>query len=294
MTERQPTMKDLIFVPRGLETSLVTSGSFITGRAAEAIYAEHQRAKKEQFNDNSLFQLKLQNGELVGSTLQDAALVNQIISQYGGRVLLPSDLHNDMTVPNKIKDRHYVDKLAIIARGPQAQLYDERGQNIAETLEARDEIDVNRLKDEPALITGFRIAPASEGYGFVFQAPQEGELKVVYSDKFHQSWHNKRFNNFDENGVPTDFAEDGRFRNYTGEKPPRVSGFGLSRNWDSDSGWDRFDGSNENGRVVSYSAEGGAPDFSRVLKQEERSELLEQIYETRQKLESFEKQLRQN
>jgi hypothetical protein len=251
MTKHKPKLEEFTFLPKGLD-KFVLPLSTISGPLAEAIYPHYLRLKKERFNNNHHFQLQLnKDGELVYSTLQDVALVDEIIRDYGGRVLLPEDFHNDMTVPDMIKDKNYVDRFALVLRGPSSPLHDKRAKYIAETLE--EVVEVNKLRKTPALVTGLRVVPATEGYGFVFQP--NADFKAVYSDKFTTEYHDKRFNGFDKDGVPTDFAEDGVFRNYNGENSPRVSRFVLYRDWYSDSFWLRFDFSYAGGRVVVTASE---------------------------------------
>jgi hypothetical protein len=287
MTENKSAPERFIVLPSGVE-NVIQTPSFLTGKFAEAVFADYQRMVAESFSNNPHFQLQLRNGEIVQSTLQDVALLDEVLREkYGARVLLPSDLHEDMRVPTMIKDNHYVDRLALLLRGPEAKLYDARAKNIAETLETRKEIDVTRLREEPALVTGLKVIPASEGYGFIF-VPAGERLNVVYSNKFLQEYNGGKFNGFDENGVPTDFAEEGIFTNYTNDA--RVARFNLGRGWDSNSDWDRFGDSDAVGRVVVADAV-GAPKFSDVLKTQQKSELLGRLSETRKHLADLEVQL---
>jgi hypothetical protein len=287
MTRNQSTHGQFTVLPRGT-WNVIQTPSFITGKFAEAVFPDYQREVSESFPNNPFFKLEMRDGELVHSTLQDALLIGKVLRKYGARVLLPSDLHDDMRVPGMINGKHYVDRAGLVLRGPEARLYDKRAKNIVEALENRKEIDVKRLKEEPALVTDLKVVPAEGGYGFVF-VPAGEKLNVVYSKTFLPEYGGKKFNSFDEHGVQTDFADGGVFTNYTNDS--RVSRFVLYCDWDSSSDWSRFDDSGADGRVVVADAVGGAK-ISDVLKRQQRSELLRRVSAARQHLADLEQQLR--
>ena len=251
-------LEEFVFVPRRNENS-VEVPSKITGEFAVSVYKAYQEAKKE-FQDNPYFKLELKNDELIHSTLQDSALINQIIAQYGIRTLLPQDLR-DMRIADMIKGKHYVDAVALVLRGPNAKIYDDKVRNIIFQLE--EGVDVSRLDKEPALVTNLKVVPSNDitngGYGFTF-APLIGDnFNVVYSDKLLLKYREWKFNSFDENGLPEGLNQnnDGRFINYTGDS--RLSGLCLGRYFNLYSGWGVLDDLDANGRVVVVDAEGVVP-----------------------------------
>ena len=251
-------LEEFVFVPRRNENA-VEVPSKITGEFAVSVYKAYQEAKKE-FQDNPYFKLELKNDELIHSTLQDSALINQIIAQYGIRTLLPQDLR-DMRIADMIKGKHYVNVVALILRGSNAKIYDERTKNIIVQLEER--VDVSRLDKEPALITNLKVVPSNDikngGYGFTFVPLIGDNFNVVYSDKFLLKYRGWKFNSFDENGLPEGLNQngDGKFTNYTEDS--RLSRAYLGDVANLYSGWSSLDGSSDGGRVVVVSdAAGGA------------------------------------
>ncbi|MBI2451671.1 hypothetical protein HYV50_01170 [Candidatus Pacearchaeota archaeon] len=154
---REKTLADFVFLPKEAGNTVQLPDK-ITGDLVSVVYRDYRRAR-EQFGNNLYFKLELQGNELVGSTLQDSALINQIVSQYGVRTLLPSDLQ-DMRIAEMIKRKHYVDTLGIVLRGSTAKIYDEREKNIFEYLGER--VDVTRLEKTPALVTNLRVIPTDD------------------------------------------------------------------------------------------------------------------------------------
>lgn len=294
MTETRNPLEKYAALPSEALLRVVSLPGIPRGELTRDLFTLYEQAKKP-FGKNPFFRLQLRGDEIIGSTLQDAILMAQVVAEKGWRTALPRDFSNPRVL-QMAKDKHYFDSVALILRGPTGKWYDERAKAFVQELE--EQVDIFHLETEPALVTNLKIVPSNDlenGYGFRFIPLVENKFNVVYSTAFLSNKNGWRFNEQDKNGAPILLGpnkEDGSRVNYTSDS--RVSRFCLDGGSSLDSDWGGFGDSSELGRVPLFFAdEVGAKKISDVLQAQQKSELLQRLGETREHLADLERELGQ-
>ena len=267
--ERQTGLEGIVFVSRK-NVSIVQTPSFLFGEAGKRIYQEYLRMG-ESYGENPHFKLEQNGEEIVGANFPDANLINQVVRPFGARVILPSDIDEELL--QMIDNKHYLTANALVLRSLQDK-YNPANNSLAGQLVEIADVDSSRIAKEPAMITGFDIQPdaANKEYGFRLVATKD--LAVVHDSRFLGKYNRWKFTTTDKLGLPEHLdRKKGERTWYTRETDDGVAVFDVNGYRYADSGDDELSVSSAVGRVVLVFAGGDALDISKVIEDQKIREL---------------------
>jgi hypothetical protein len=186
------------------------------GEFAQELFSKYGEIWKDQFDSNPFLDLKLEDDEIYGFNVFSATLMDQFVRPRGFRVANYQDFGNPevrkFAKPKNPRDQAYtIHAPAVVLRKfTLTNIEDDGEPNKNESLirELSDLVELDRLENAPAIITGFEIESApellnNEGYGLrLVKSPSGDGMNIIYNEALGHDNNLKKYFDLDEAGLP--------------------------------------------------------------------------------------------